>query len=194
MKQIIPALIIGLISFTTYGQVGKELVISIATGKLTSPYYLKSKFGAFYNIDFDYHLSQRNVLSVNYNDGVHNYYDNVRSTDPNYIKSDGTNSKANYRIFSVLYKYKFLNGDAISGAIGTGAGIMTHSLSYPFVVATGSNFRESTWSDLVFPVRFEFDYKISKSFRLGVIGGFYVHPEYPILAYHVGTRFGYILK
>ena len=194
MKQISFALIIVLTTLSSYGQEKKNLVVSIAAGKLTSPYYLESKAGNFFSIDFDYHLSKRHILSANYTDGGHSYYDNVLSTDPSYIKSDGTNANADYRTFSVLYKYRFLNTKAISAIVGTGAGIMTHSKRYPYATNNGSIFNESTWSDLVFPVRLEFEYKISKSFRLGLIGGFYVQPDFPVLAYHVGPRIGYMLK
>lgn len=82
----------------------------------------------------------------------------------------------------------------MSGTIGTGAGIMTHSKRYPFATINGYNFSESAWSDIVFPVRLEFDYEISTSFRLGLIGGFYIAPDFPTLAYYVGPTIGYILK
>ena len=45
-----------------------------------------------------------------------------------------------------------------------------------------------------FPVRLEFDYKISKCFRLGLIGGFYIAPDYAILAYYIAPGIGYLLK
>jgi hypothetical protein len=131
---------------------------------------------------------------VNYNNGYHDYYDNILSTDPGYIKSNGTNAQADYGTFSVLYKYKFLNKKSISGAVGTGAGIMTHKRQYPYKISNGSIFNESSWTDLVFPVRIEFDYKISTSFRLGVVGGFYIQPDYPVLAYYAGPRLSYMLK
>lgn len=72
MKQITLALIIRLTTLSSYGQERKDLVVSIAAGKLTSPYYSENHLGRFFNIDFDYHLSKRHILSVNYNDGEHN--------------------------------------------------------------------------------------------------------------------------
>jgi hypothetical protein len=116
------------------------------------------------------------------------------SNDPDYIKSDGTNAKAEYQIFSILYKYKLLDTKLVSGTIGTGAGIMAHSRQYPFKTSNVSSFRESVWTDLVFPMKFELDYNVSKSFRLGLIGGFYIHPDYPVLAYHAGARIGYVIR
>jgi hypothetical protein len=194
MKKITLALIIVLTALSSYAQQRKDLVVSVAAGKITSSYYPENKLGEFFSLDFDYHLSKRQILSANYNDGGHNYYDNILSTVPGYIKSDRTNAKASYRTFSILYKYMFINNKSISGNIGTGAGIMTHSKLYPFATSNGFSFAKSTWSDLVFPVRFELDYKISKSFHLGIIGGFYIAPDFPILAYYAGPRIGYILK
>ena len=87
-----------------------------------------------------------------------------------------------------------MNNKQISGAVGTGVGIMTHSKSYPFLTSNGSNFREAVWTDLVFPVRLEVDYYLPSNFKIGIIGGFFVHPDFPILAYHVGPRLSYVIK
>ena len=194
MKTISLTLITGLIAIVSYGQDKKDLTVSVSAGKLTSPYYLNDKAKEFYSIDFDYNLSKRQILSANFNAGGHDYYDNVLSNTTGSIRSNGSNAKASYRTFSILYKYKFLNNKVFSANIGTGAGIMTHSRQYPYTEANSSNYRQSIWTDLVFPVRLEFDYKLSNHFRLGLISGFFVHPDYPILAYYAGPRFSYLLK
>ena len=194
MKTISLTLLTGLIAAMSYGQDKKDLTVSIGAGKLTSPYYLNDKAKEFYSVDFDYHLSKRHILSANFNAGGHDYYDNILSNTAGSIKSNGSNAKASYRTFSILYKYKFLTNKVFSGNIGTGAGIMTHSRQYPYTEGNSSNYRQSTWTDLVFPVRLEFDYKLSNRFQLGLIGGFSIHPDYPILAYYAGPRFSYLLK
>src|SRR4051812_36611375 len=79
-----------------FGQEKKDLAVSLSGGKMATPYYLNNTSSVFYCISFDYYLSKRHILSVNYFDGAHNYYDNILSTDPSYHKSDGTNAKANY--------------------------------------------------------------------------------------------------
>jgi len=104
------------------------------------------------------------------------------------LYENDTNAKASYKTFSILYKYKFLNKKAFSAAFGTGAGIMTHEREYPYKEGGSYYFRESIWTDLVFPVRLELDYKFSQPFQLGLIGGFYIHPDYPILGYFAGPR------
>lgn len=194
MKTITLTLITGIIAIMSHGQDKKDLTVSIGAGKLTSPYYLNDKAKEFYNIYFDYHLSKRHILSANFNAGGHDYYDNILSNTTGSIKTNGSNAKASYRTFSILYKYKFLNNKLFSGNIGTGAGIMTHSSQYPYAEGNSSNYRQSTWTDLVFPVRLEFDYKLSNHFQFGLIGGFFIHPDYPILAYYAGPRFSYLLK
>ena len=194
MKQVILGLLIGLVAFKSFGQEKKDLRISVAGGSLMSPYYMENKGGRFYSVDFDYYLSKRHILSANYNDGKHNYYEDILSTDPGYIKSDGTNAKAEYHTFSILYKYKFINKKALSAALGTGVGFMTHKKIYPYKLSNGSIFNETTWTDLVFPVRFELDYKASNSIHLGIIGGFYIQPDFPVLAYYAGPRLSYVIK
>lgn len=54
-------------------------------------------------------------------------YDNVLSNTAIFNLGKTTNAKATYQIFSLLYKYKFLNKKAFSAALGAGAGIMTQT-------------------------------------------------------------------
>ena len=192
--KIILALILGLITITSAGQNKKDLTLSFSTGKLTSPYYPNDKATGFYGIDFDYHLTTRQVLSANFNAGGHDYYDNVLSNTAVPLYENTTNAKAAYRTFSILYKYKFLSKKTFSVDIGVGAGIMSQIKEYSYREGNSYYFRQSGWTDLVFPVRLEFDYKLSKHFQLGLIGGFFIHPDFPILAYHAGPRLSYILK
>ena len=194
MKKIMLFLLAGLITISLWGQEKKDLTLSVATGKLTSPYYQKDKAGNFYSIDFDYYLTSRQIISANFIAGGHGYYDDVLSNNPGFMYGDGTNGSANSRIFSFLYKYKIVNTKIFSLAFGTGAGLMTQTRLYPYVERTSYYHRQSTWSDLVFPLRLELDYKVSKSFRLGFMGGFFIHPDYPILAYHAGPRITYVVK
>ena len=195
MKKIMLFLLAGLITISLWGQEKKDLTLSVATGKLTSPYYQKDEAGDFYSIDFDYYITSRQMVSANFNVGSHAYYEHKLSNYPNGILyEDGTNAKANYRTFSILYKYKIVNTKVFSVALGMGAGFMTQTLQYPHLQGSSIYPMQSTWSDLVFPVRLELDYKISKHFRLGFICGFFVHPDYPILAYHAGPRITYVVK
>jgi hypothetical protein len=47
MKQITLVLFTALITLISYGQHKKDLVISVAAGALTSPYYLENKGAVF---------------------------------------------------------------------------------------------------------------------------------------------------
>jgi hypothetical protein len=195
IKHLTLALLTGLLTLTSFGQERKDLTLSFSAGKLSSPYYDHNTSGRFASFDFDYSLSKRHTLSVNYTDGKHRYYDNGRITGPvSDIYSDGTNSEATYHTFSVLYKYRFISSTHLSGSIGAGAGMMTHSRMYPFSTGNGYSYQESAWTDLVFPVRLEADYHLSKNLKAGLIGGFFIQPDYPVLAYHIGPRFSYIIK
>ena len=194
-KQFTIALFAALLTLTVTAQERKDLTVSLSVGKLTSPYYENNTSGRYFSFDFDYSLSKRSTLSVNYTDGKHRYFDNVRMPGPVFtIYSDGTNSEAGYHTFSALYKYKILTTDHFSGVIGAGAGLMTHSRLVPLYTSNGQSFQESSWTDLVFPVRLEADYHLSKRFKAGVIGGFFIQPDYPVLAYHVGPRLSYVIK
>src|SRR4051794_15493920 len=127
IKQFSLALLTTILTFSAISQERKDLTLSIAGGKLACPYYANNRSGRFFSFDFDYSLSVRHALSVNYTDGEHRYFDNVHAFGTGgSINADGTNAEAAYHTFSVLYKYTFLNSTHISATVGTGVGIMTH--------------------------------------------------------------------
>lgn len=184
-----------LIAFSSYGQDKKDLAISLSGGLLNSPYYEKADAKGFYGFDFDYNLAKRHILSVNYVAGKHNYYDDVLSNDPTSVsRPNGTNSDAEYRTFSVLYKYKVVNNSLISLVPGVGAGILTHTRQYPYKEINKSYPALSSWSDLVFPVSLDLNVTLSKNWQAGLTSGFLIHPDYPILALRAGPKLTYIIK
>jgi hypothetical protein len=181
----------------SFGQEKKDLAVSISTGYLNSPYYNNAHSRGFYGAGFDYHLSGRQVLSANYLAGAHDYFDNTLSNTPAsvfIINPKRTNAKATYNTFSVSYKYKIINTTRLSVAPGLGAGIMTHSNEYPYTQGTSMIFQTSSWSDLVFPVTLDINFKAFRQWQLGLTSGFLIHPDFPILALHAGPKLSYILK
>jgi hypothetical protein len=183
------------IAFCSYGQDKKDLTISLSGGLLNSPYYEKANAKGFYGFDFEYHLAKRHLLSVSYFAGKHTYYDDVLSNDPTSVsRSDGTNSDAEYRTFSVLYKYKLVDNTLVSLVTGVGAGIMTHTREYPYQEVNKAYPRISSWSDLIFPVKLDLNFKLCRDWQAGLTGGFLIHPDYPILALHAGPKLSYVFK
>jgi hypothetical protein len=182
---------------TTLGQEKKDLAISLSTGIMNSPYYDNSHSRVFAGVTFDYHISKRQLLSVNYFAGSHDYFDNTLSNTPAswyLVNPKGTNARAFYNTFSVSYKYKILNHSNFSIVPGVGVGFMTHTREYPYTEGTSLTFKTSSWSDLVFPITLDINYKITKNCQLGLTGGFLIHPDYPILGLHIGPKLTYILK
>jgi hypothetical protein len=184
-----------LIAFNSFAQDKKDLTISLSGGLLNSPYYKNAHAKGFYSFDFDYQLSKRHMLAVNYFAGKHTYYDDVLSNDPGMVsRPDGTNSDAEYRTFSVLYRYKLIDNSIMSLVPAAGIGIMTHTRQYPYSEANKSYLAISSWSDLVFPVNLDINFKLSKNWQAGLRSGFLIHPDYPILALHAGPKLSYIIK
>ena len=192
MRYVAILIISFFLSATSFGQQEKSLTVSFGAGFFTSPYYKNDDASGFYMADFDYHIKKRHVLSANYNAGGHNYQDNERSNIA--AGTNLINSKAEYRTFSFLYQYKILNKGKISAYVGTGAGIMTQILEYPYNDGTNYSYRQSSWTDLVFPVRGEFNYQLTRKVSIGILGGFYIHPDFPILGYHGGMQVSYNIK
>lgn len=193
MKKFALLLIAGLFAVTSFGQDNKDLTLAFSTGLLTSLYYPNVKARSYYNIDFDYYLTKRHILSANFNAGKHNYFDHVLS-NVNAFPETPTNAEASYLTFSILYKYSFINTKKVAATIGAGAGIMTHIREYQYWELNRGDVRQSAWTNLVFPVRLDLDYRLSKRFRLGVIGGLFIHPDYPGISLCAGPRLSYILN
>ncbi len=185
-----------LISLKGIGQETKSFVVGIAQGKLTSPYYDKSKWGDDFNIDLDYSFTKRGILSGNFNWGKHTYFDPTGS--PAVIYGDGTNANQRYYTFSFLYKYAIIAKERFLVSVGTGAGGMVKVTEKFYTETTNPSQltypRDFVSYDLVFPVRVDATYKLSSHFHIGVLGGFYVNPDFPILAYHGAIKIGFRLK
>ena len=191
MRQVALLFISGLLTITSFAQDKKDLAVSFSAGIFTSPYYYDTKAREYYSVDFDYHITARHILSASFNSGKHSYNDSISSVLP--VTENTWNTRASYLTFSILYKYKFLNTEKISANIGAGAGIMTHIRQYLWSPTYGDG-SQSVWTDLTFPVRLDLDYKVSKLLRIGIIGGLFIHPDYPVLGYHVGPRLSYVIK
>lgn len=180
-----------------YGQSEKDFAISFSAGSLTSPEYDNAAGGRFFSFGFDYHVSKRHVISINYLIGGHDYFDDKLSNAPAsifIIYPGKTNAEAEYNTFSVLYKYKILNGPKLAISPGVGAGIITHSRNYPVIRSTSLLFETSSWSDLAIPVTLDINYKLSKHWQLGLAGGLLIHGDYPVMALYGGPRLSYVLK
>ena len=197
MKTSLIFIVFSFLTFSTMAQDKKDLAISLSTGFFNSPYYNNAHKKAFYGFSADYHLSKKHVLSVNYLAGKHDYLDDILTNTPStqYLRlPKGTNAEATYSTFSVMYKFKIVNEARFSIVPGAGAGILTHSQTYPYSTPTSMSFNTSTWSDLVFPVTLDVNYKLFTHWQIGLTSGFLIHPDFPILGLHLGPKLSYIIK
>jgi hypothetical protein len=194
IKAVLTVLISISFLVNVQGQERKDLAVSVSAGLLNSPFYKDAVGRGFFKIDFDYHLTSRHIIAANYLAGQHYYYDDILSNDPISIGyPNGTNSIAEYRTTSVMYKYKIIDNSRFGIVPGTGAGVLTHTRVYPYKEERKSYNRISSWSDLVFPVSLDINYKISSRLQFGLKGGFLFHPDYPILALHAGPKLLFVL-
>jgi hypothetical protein len=123
----------------------------------------------------NYYVRERHIISGNYFIGGHSYKEN-----PDRV---GLKDYEAYEAVSLMYQCKIVDRKAIDVTIGTGLGVMNHAINGDII-----------WRDLVFPVRCAFNFNLSKHFGAGLAGGFYVMPDYPVLAYHLGPKISYLLK
>ena len=197
MKTYLIGIFLLCVASYTMAQDKKDLAISFSTGYFNSPYYKNAHKRAFYEFSTDYHLSKKHILSVDYLAGKHDYLDEILSNTPpsQYLwLPKGTNAEAIYSTFSVMYKFKIVDTKKFSIVPGAGAGILTHSRTYPYSTSTSLWFDTSSWSDLVFPVTLDVNYKLSMHWQIGLTSGFLIHPDFPILGLHLGPKLSYIIK
>ncbi len=197
MKHVFTFFLLTFLALLSSGQNKKDLAVSVSAGYFNSPYYNNAHSRGFYGAGFEYHIARRQVLSANYLAGGHDYFDNTLSNTPAsafIINPKGTNAKATYNIFSISYKYKIIDNTKFSVVPGVGAGMMTHTRDYPYTQPTSMTFHTSSFSDLVFPVTLDINYKMHSHWQLGLTGGFFIDPDYPILALHAGPKLSYVLK
>ncbi len=181
-----------------FAQEKKDLSLSFSAGAFNSPYYKNAHTGGFYNFGAEYHLSKDHSLSFDFLGGRHTYYDDILS-DKNvaetYSGIQNTNARTLYTVFTISYKYKFINKNKFSLVPGTGVGIMTHSRNYPSSKENGgTTILTTSFSDLVFPVTLDINYEVFKNFQIGATSGFLIHPDFPVLGLHIGPKFSYVLK
>lgn len=183
-----------------FAQNKKDLKISLSTGMFNSTHYKNAKRRQFYNLSFDYAITNRHTLSADFISGQHRYYDSLLVTTPIPLSTPGwenhTNADARTVVFSVMYKYRLLNHKKFLIQVGSGLGIITESYTYPVDLANGGFTFESTGvkGDLCFPIRLDMDYKMFKNFQIGILTGVYIYPDYPLVGEHLGLRLSYVIK
>lgn len=198
-KRLLPFILF--YSFTIAGaaQDRKDLKLSVSAGGFNSSYYQNAKPGVFYNVAMEYFFRKRHSLSAEYTNGKFNYYDTIYTNNPIPLTVPGyakhTNTEDWVNVFALLYKYKFVDKPRLSVSAGTGLGMITNVIQYYKTNATsGSPEDDGSKADLCFPVRLDIDLPLSKKFQVGLTGGVYVYPDYPLLGEHVGLRLSYILQ
>lgn len=194
MTRIFTLLIILLAVTAASSQEKKDLTVSLHGGIFNSPYYAEANSGRFMKLSFDYNLSKKGILFSSYLNGHHRYFEDKLSNTSGGMRSDGTNAKAVYQVYSIGYKYRISSISFLTIVPGAGAGIMTHSRDFPFAIGNSSSYKTSTWSDIVFPVTIDVNFKLFSNFQLGISGGFLIHPDYPVLGLHAGPGILYTIK
>lgn len=194
MKHILFLIIATTFGYHSLAQDQSSLSISFSSGILNSALYSKTAKGPYYNLDFDYYISKRHIISADYLAGMHHYFDKFSNTIDFTNVKNGTNAKAHYYIFSVFYKYKLIDQPKVGLLCGAGISIAATEQNYPYQRGNSTSFETSANSDLAFPVSVDLNYALRHNFNIGLKSGFYYSPNYKgILAYYAGPKVSLIL-
>ncbi|SFF56542.1 hypothetical protein [Thermoflexibacter ruber] len=207
MKRLFSCLIIALslnfvISTELYAQERKDLMLSLGIGLFTSPEgkrFESPQIGGGYALDINYFITERHILSSNYTSGRHEYMFNPyrQGTPP---LSSVPASDSEFRIFSLMYKYRIINVERFSITLGTGLNLMTEIRRFPiYELRNGDLFFQSFsdvgTTDLAFPFKGEFSFNIANRWAVGLEGGIFLMPTvHPWSGFHLFPRVSYIFR
>lgn len=199
MKKLI--ILFLLASNFAFAQDHKDLMISLGIGMIGSPsgrYFKSPEVGLGYAIDANYFIKKRHIFSLNYTTGNHEY---VSRFNEDISKSTAVSffpiSKVEFRSFSLMYKYRLIDINRFSMALGTGLGILTHLSRFPLYEENNNfwqfqSFAFAGSSNLAFPFKAELSFNISQHWTVGVESGIFLMPDFPWSGFHLLPRVSYI--
>lgn len=191
----------------TLAQERKDLMFSFSVGSVGSPAskrFDSPKIGIGYALDMSYFITARHIISLNYTSGTHEYIEPyLRSWLPTSMIPP--TSSVEFRIFSLLYKYRVLRLERFSLALGTGLSLQTEIARSPDFYkrdfSTGTlidysyTFGSIGSTDLSFPFKAEMSFNLSPHWAIGLESGIYYMPTiYPWSAVHFLPRVSYIFR
>lgn len=193
MKKLSIIFLSVLISSCAYAQ-KRNLKLSLSSGIYTSTNYPNVKSGPGYAFDMSYYITDKIFLASHVNYGGFRYYDDVLSNSPQtFLRLDGTNSfaKSIHVGFQIGYNFKFSNLVDLYGS--TGVSSYTLMRTYPFQSDENTWVPiESAWTDMAFPVRLGIEFHPWEKISFGIVTGFYIEPDFPIVGFHFGPILSYI--
>jgi hypothetical protein len=154
-------------------------------------------------LDMSYFITRRHIISFNHTAGEHDYTEpTLRYLLPaNMIRPS---SIGRFRVFSLMYKYRIINIERFSLALGTGFSFQTNTaLSPDFYKRDGfGNLIDYSWglrssgnTDLAFPFKAEFSFNLSPHWAIGFESGIFLMPRvYPWSGAHFLPRVSYIFR
>jgi len=193
MKKIFCIFLL-LFSFKSFAQQAKSLQISVGYGFPESTYYYygsKPSKATAYNFDFDYFITSKHILSVNYSYLEKRYFNDYSAQ----LVAIGVkplipyeNSEVVSNFFSLLYKYKAIEYKKLSLTVGTGIGLGSQNVQEPYLDGGTGGVRTQYYQGMgiYMPFRLELSYAFQKKFSVGILSGMtYSLPSFDILV----TRF-----
>ena len=195
MKKILIGLATVSICLSTFSQ-KSDMKFSISSNVYTSTDYPNVKSGTGFSFEMRYYITDKIFVSSHANYGKFRYYDDVLSNSPVHLGIiDGTNTSASGIHAGLLLGYNFKITNLIDLYASTGVSSYTLIRNYPYQYSPDSwGLNCSAFTDLAFPVILGIESHFFERISIGVIGGFYVEPDFPIVGWHIGPVISYTIK
>ncbi|MBC3795333.1 hypothetical protein [Spirosoma utsteinense] len=186
---------IGLGAKTLFAQESKYDV-ALSTGFYSAPNYTHITGKQFLSADFDYHLQNRWTISTGLLSGQFAYFEDWRSNAFSY--DDYTNAKGYESHFSLTAAYSVIKTDKFRVQVGSGIGLFTQRLKYPYRAASG-NLAPNQYGEQIFtteesfslveiPIKVEAYYLLGRRVGVGARAGTFLQANRSLSIFYFGPQ------
>lgn len=196
MKRVLLAwLCISLATKPLFAQQG-NYDIAVSYGFYKAPSYKQVVNKTFLAADFDYHISKRWTISSGFVGGQFAYFEDWRSNAFTY--ESATNAKGYESHLYLTLLYSILQSNKLSIQVGSGAGLFTQRLKYPYAAPSsggapsqygGQVFTaEESFSLFELPLRIDGFYMLNRRVGAGLKAGAFLQLNRPVSGIYLGPQ------
>ncbi len=154
--------------------------------------------GYFYGFETSYFFNKHFFVASEAIFGVNRYVSKIEpaefiATYSQYVYPNGSNAdlKTAHLSISAGYSVPIFQKFSVSGQIGISGYIELKTYAAPDYYFKQYAYRYHNFTSLAFPVKLSVNYAINNKIDIGLIGGCYIEPDYPLIGYHVGPQLNF---
>lgn len=174
----------------------KQYTIALSYGFYAAPDVDQGQSKNYLSASFDYQLSPRWTIGSGFTAGQFNYYEDALSNTDD-LSTKYATATTNARAFDsrayALVKYSIIKTSRFHLQAGTGIGVLTQRLKYPYREPCSSGcavfIAEQSSTTLELPITVEAFYFVTDRISLGLTTGAFINPTVSNPGFHAGPQF-----